>query len=111
VQAFDTRDEAIALANDIPYGLAASVWTTRLDDALALARGVEAGLVSVGAYSEGDLGCPSAGGSSRASEGWRVLPARSSSGRARRASGSPPALERSLGSFTGGFGVRTTIAA
>lgn len=61
VQAFDTRDEAIALANDIPYGLAASVWTTRLDDALALARGVEAGLVSVGAYSEGDLAMPFGG--------------------------------------------------
>lgn len=61
VQAFDTRDEAIALANDIPCGLAASVWTTRLDDALALARGVEAGLVSVGAYSEGDLAMPFGG--------------------------------------------------
>ena len=61
VQAFDTRDEAIALANDVPYGLAASVWTTRLDDALALARGVEAGLVSVGEYSEGDLAVPFGG--------------------------------------------------
>lgn len=61
VQAFDTREEALALANDIPYGLAASVWTTRLDDALALARGVEAGLVSVGAYSEGDLAVPFGG--------------------------------------------------
>lgn len=61
VQSFRTRDEAIALANDTEYGLAASVWTTRLDDALALARGVEAGLVSVGAYSEGDLTVPFGG--------------------------------------------------
>lgn len=61
VECFATRAEAIELANDIPYGLAASVWTARLDDALALARGVEAGLVSVGEYSEGDLTVPFGG--------------------------------------------------
>lgn len=61
VQPFTTREEAIQLANDVPYGLAASVWTTRLDDALALARGVEAGLISVGEYSEGDLTVPFGG--------------------------------------------------
>ncbi len=61
VQRFRTRDEAVALANDVDHGLAASVWTTRLDDALAVARGVHAGVVSVGAYSEGDLTVPFGG--------------------------------------------------
>jgi len=61
VQRFRTHDEAITLANDVDYGLAASVWTRRLDDALLLARGIEAGLVSVGSYSEGDLTVPLGG--------------------------------------------------
>ena len=61
VQSFSTREEAIALANDIDYGLLASVWTKNMDDALAVARGVHAGLVSVGAYSEGDLTVPFGG--------------------------------------------------
>ncbi|WP_433685862.1 aldehyde dehydrogenase family protein [Nocardia sp. CA-119907] len=61
VQRFRTHEEAITLANDVDYGLAASVWTRRLDDALVLARGIEAGLVSVGSYSEGDLTVPFGG--------------------------------------------------
>lgn len=61
VQSFSTRDEAIAMANDIDYGLQATVWTKSVDDAMAVARGVNAGLVSVGAYSEGDLTVPFGG--------------------------------------------------
>ncbi|WP_084130164.1 aldehyde dehydrogenase family protein [Demequina sp. NBRC 110055] len=61
VQAFATREEAIAMANAVDYGLHAAVWTQSLDDALALARGIEAGTVSVGAYSEGDMTVPFGG--------------------------------------------------
>ncbi|MCK2035300.1 aldehyde dehydrogenase family protein [Microbacterium sp. SSW1-49] len=61
VQRFGTRDEAIALANAVDYGLAASVWTKDIDDALAVARGIRAGLVSVGTYSEGDMTVPFGG--------------------------------------------------
>ncbi|MFK4762412.1 aldehyde dehydrogenase family protein [Microbacterium sp. ZW T5_45] len=61
VQRFGSRDEAIALANAVDYGLAASVWTKDLENALALARGIRAGLVSVGAYSEGDMTVPFGG--------------------------------------------------
>jgi gamma-glutamyl-gamma-aminobutyraldehyde dehydrogenase len=61
VQKFSTREEAIALANAVDYGLAASVYTKNLDDALATARGVQAGVVSVGNYSEGDLSSPFGG--------------------------------------------------
>ena len=42
---FDTDDEAIALANDTPYGLAASAWTRSTNRALRAAADIEAGCV------------------------------------------------------------------
>jgi gamma-glutamyl-gamma-aminobutyraldehyde dehydrogenase len=61
VQTFATEAEAIAMANATSYGLAASVWTRDLDAAWRLARGVEAGVVSVNSYSEGDITTPFGG--------------------------------------------------
>jgi gamma-glutamyl-gamma-aminobutyraldehyde dehydrogenase len=58
---FDTEDEAIALANDTDYGLAASVYTHDLDQAHRMARAVRAGTVSVNCYSEGDIATPFGG--------------------------------------------------
>ncbi len=43
VMPFDTLDEAIAIANDTEYGLAASVWTKNIDKALTVSRRVQAG--------------------------------------------------------------------
>ena len=40
---FDTIDEAISIANDTAYGLAASVWTKNIDQALTISRRVQAG--------------------------------------------------------------------
>lgn len=40
---FDTVEEAIQLANDTVYGLAASVWTKNIDKALTVTRKVRAG--------------------------------------------------------------------
>lgn len=40
---FETVDEAIAIANDTVYGLAASLWTKDLDKALTVTRRVSAG--------------------------------------------------------------------
>jgi acyl-CoA reductase-like NAD-dependent aldehyde dehydrogenase len=40
---FDTMEEAIRLANDTVYGLAASVWSKNIDTALTVSRRVRAG--------------------------------------------------------------------
>ena len=40
---FDTLDEAIMIANDTVYGLAASVWSKNIDKALIVTRQVQAG--------------------------------------------------------------------
>jgi len=58
---FDTEDEAIAIANETSYGLAASLYTTDLDTAFRLARAIKAGTVSVNSYSEGDITTPFGG--------------------------------------------------
>ena len=44
---FDTEEEAIRLANDSVYGLAASVWTADLDRSLRVSDRLNAGTVSV----------------------------------------------------------------
>lgn len=61
VQTFATETEAISLANATAYGLAASVWTRDLDAAWRLTHGIEAGVISVNAYSEGDMTTPFGG--------------------------------------------------
>jgi 1-pyrroline dehydrogenase len=45
VQRFEDDDEALAWANDVPYGLAASVWTTNVSRALNAARTLKFGTV------------------------------------------------------------------
>jgi acyl-CoA reductase-like NAD-dependent aldehyde dehydrogenase len=42
---YRTEDEAIALANDGPYGLTAAVWTRDIDRALRVANAIETGYV------------------------------------------------------------------
>ncbi len=61
VLSFETEAEAIALANDSDYGLAASLWTENLNVAHRVARAVRAGTVSVNCYSEGDITTPFGG--------------------------------------------------
>lgn len=47
---FSTDDQAVALANDILYGLAAGVWTQSIDRALNISKRIRAGTVWVNAY-------------------------------------------------------------
>lgn len=58
---FDTVDEAIALANDTEYGLAAGLWTSDLSTAHKVSRALRAGTVWVNCYEEGDLTVPFGG--------------------------------------------------
>ena len=51
VLAFDDEADAIALANDTPYGLSGSIWTDNLSRALRVARAVESGNLSVNSHS------------------------------------------------------------
>jgi 4-(gamma-glutamylamino)butanal dehydrogenase len=58
---FDTEAQAVAIANDTPYGLAASLYTEDLNIAHRVARELRAGTVGVNAYSEGDMTTPFGG--------------------------------------------------
>ncbi|WP_322404668.1 aldehyde dehydrogenase [Massilia luteola] len=61
VTTFTTVDEAIALANDSVYGLAASVYTDDLRHAIKVARAIRAGVVTVNCFGEGDVTTPFGG--------------------------------------------------
>ncbi|HET7844474.1 MAG TPA: aldehyde dehydrogenase [Xanthomonadales bacterium] len=58
---FDSADEALAMANCGPYGLAASVWSSNLDTAHRFAARVEAGIVWVNCWLLRDLRTPFGG--------------------------------------------------
>lgn len=61
VLSFDTEEEAIRLANDTPYGLAATVFSNDINVAVRMARKVQAGTVAVNGYGEGDISTPFGG--------------------------------------------------
>jgi acyl-CoA reductase-like NAD-dependent aldehyde dehydrogenase len=58
---FDTDDEAIAIANDTEYGLAAWVHTTNLARAHSLARDLDAGTVWINGFFDLPVGAPFGG--------------------------------------------------
>jgi acyl-CoA reductase-like NAD-dependent aldehyde dehydrogenase len=48
---FEDEAEAVAIANDTPYGLSGSIWTQDVGRALRVARAVESGNLSVNSHS------------------------------------------------------------
>ncbi len=61
IRPFDTEEEAITLANDTPYGLAASVWTENLSRALRVSPQIDCGLCWVNSWFLRDLRTPFGG--------------------------------------------------
>jgi gamma-glutamyl-gamma-aminobutyraldehyde dehydrogenase len=57
----DGPEEAIAIANDTIYGLAAGIWTQDINRAFRLIKNIEAGVVWVNSYEDGDMTQPFGG--------------------------------------------------
>lgn len=61
VMVVDGLEEALRVANDSIYGLAASVWTSNLSVAHRAVRGLEAGVIWVNCFDHGDMTQPFGG--------------------------------------------------
>jgi acyl-CoA reductase-like NAD-dependent aldehyde dehydrogenase len=58
---FEGIEQAIEIANDTIYGLAAGVWTSDLNTAHRLIKGIEAGVIWVNSFDAGDMTQPFGG--------------------------------------------------
>lgn len=61
VMPFETEEEAIAIANNSRYGLAAGVWTQDINRAMRMSRALESGTVFVNCYRMAAAQAPSGG--------------------------------------------------
>ncbi len=61
VTPFDTLDEAIALANDTEYGLAAYAWTNNLKHSIKISEALEFGIVGINEWAAHSIEAPFGG--------------------------------------------------
>jgi aminomuconate-semialdehyde/2-hydroxymuconate-6-semialdehyde dehydrogenase len=61
IMPFSTEQEALALANDVKYGLSATVWTNNLKRSLYFSDHLETGIVWVNTWMQRDLRTPFGG--------------------------------------------------
>jgi acyl-CoA reductase-like NAD-dependent aldehyde dehydrogenase len=61
VISFNSFEQAIEIANDTPYGLAAGIWTSDLSKAHKMAKAIKAGSVWVNQWDGGDMTAPFGG--------------------------------------------------
>ena len=61
VTPFDTEAEAIALANDTEYGLAAYIWTNNLQTSIQVSEGLEFGIVGINEWNPHAIEAPFGG--------------------------------------------------
>lgn len=58
---FSSEDQAIEIANDTDYGLAAGIWTTEIDQALRVSDAIRAGCIWVNTYRASAMQAPFGG--------------------------------------------------
>jgi len=58
---FDSTEEAIKIANDTPYGLAAALWTSNISKAHLTAKALRSGIVWINQYDGDDMTAPFGG--------------------------------------------------
>lgn len=58
---FDTDEEALALANNVRYGLSSTIWTSNLNRSMHIAKNIHAGIVWINTWLMRDLRTPFGG--------------------------------------------------
>lgn len=61
IMPFDSDDEALALANNVRYGLSSTIWTNNLKRSMHLAKHIQAGIVWINTWMLRDLRTPFGG--------------------------------------------------
>lgn len=61
IMPFETEEEALRMANDIPYGLSSTLWTNDLNRTMRISKQLEAGIVWVNTWLNRDLRTPFGG--------------------------------------------------
>ncbi len=61
VMPFETETEVLAMANDVKYGLSATLWTGNIDRSMRMSKAIETGIVWVNTWLNRDLRTPFGG--------------------------------------------------